>query len=511
MSLPKLAIDNHQFTMIFVLLLVLFGLVSFLTMPRSEDPLVSPAASTVYVIYPGATPADMEELVIDPIEEVLNELEDIKDIKSRAEDGMALINIEFLSGSDPDDKYSDVVQKVNSIRNSLPANIVSLEIQKWAISDVHILQLALISDSAAYRELEKEAERLKNNLEMTNGVKKVQIWAFPEQEIRISVDLQKMAQYRLGLNQIIGTIQSANQNIPGGYIDIGARRFNIQTSGSYKSLEDIKNTVITGSDNTLLVLKDIAETSYNYGDSTYLARFKGKKAVFITVSQKVGTNIFTIRDALEEKITNFQSELPPQMILDVVFDQAESVGFRLNGFFLNLIQGLILVGLVILMVVGLRASGIVILAIPLSIIIGIGFVDLSGYGLEQMSIAGLVIALGLLVDNAIVVIENISRFMKMGYEKKEAAVKGTNQIAWAVVSSTVTTVLAFIPIMMMQNITGDFIRSMPVTVVYTLGASLMISLILTPFLSTKFLRITDVQKESKLRKLVSTQFEFWFE
>ena len=335
MSLPKLAIDNHQFTMIFVLLLVLFGLVSFLTMPRSEDPLVSPAASTVYVIYPGATPADMEELVIDPIEEVLNELEDIKDIKSRAEDGMALINIEFLSGSDPDDKYSDVVQKVNSIRNSLPANIVSLEIQKWAISDVHILQLALISDSAAYRELEKEAERLKNNLEMTNGVKKVQIWAFPEQEIRISVDLQKMAQYRLGLNQIIGTIQSANQNIPGGYIDIGARRFNIQTSGSYKSLEDIKNTVITGSDNTLLVLKDIAETSYNYGDSTYLARFKGKKAVFITVSQKVGTNIFTIRDALEEKITNFQSELPPQMILDVVFDQAESVGFRLNGFFLN--------------------------------------------------------------------------------------------------------------------------------------------------------------------------------
>ena len=507
MSLPKLAIDNHQFTMIFVLLLVLFGLVSFLTMPRSEDPLVSPAASTVYVIYPGATPADMEELVIDPIEEVLNELEDIKDIKSRAEDGMALINIEFLSGSDPDDKYSDVVQKVNSIRNSLPANIVSLEIQKWAISDVHILQLALISDSAAYRELEKEAERLKNNLEMTNGVKKVQIWAFPEQEIRISVDLQKMAQYRLGLNQIIGTIQSANQNIPGGYIDIGARRFNIQTSGSYKSLEDIKNTVITGSDNTLLVLKDIAETSYNYGDSTYLARFKGKKAVFITVSQKVGTNIFTIRDALEEKITNFQSELPPQMILDVVFDQAESVGFRLNGFFLNLIQGLILVGLVILMVVGLRASGIVILAIPLSIIIGIGFVDLSGYGLEQMSIAGLVIALGLLVDNAIVVIENISRFMKMGYEKKEAAVKGTNQIAWAVVSSTVTTVLAFIPIMMMQNITGDFIRSMPVTVVYTLGASLMISLILTPFLSTKFLRITDVQKESKLRKFLNHEIE----
>jgi multidrug efflux pump subunit AcrB len=161
MRLPKLAIENHQFTIILVILLILFGWVSFMTMPRSEDPQVSPAASTVIVIYPGANPADMEELVIDPIEEVLNELEDIKHIKSRAEDGLALVNIEFLSGSDPDDKYADVVQKVNSIRSQLPENIVDLEIQKWSVSDVEILQLALLSDSTEYRVLEKDAEKLK--------------------------------------------------------------------------------------------------------------------------------------------------------------------------------------------------------------------------------------------------------------------------------------------------------------------------------------------------------------
>jgi len=507
MHLPKLAIENHQFTIILVVLLVLFGLVSFVTMPRSEDPQVSPAASTVFVIYPGATPEDMEELILDPIEEVLNELEDIKHIKSRAEDGMALVNIEFLSGSDPDEKYSDVVQKVNSIRSSLPDNIVTLEIQKWTISDVQILQLALMSDSVSYRELEKEADRLKKLLETTNGVKKVKLWAFPVQEIRISLDLQKMAQNHISLNHVIGAVQSANQNIPGGYVDIGARRFNVQTSGSYESLEQIKSTVITSADNTLLYLKDLAEISYDYEDPTYFARFKGKKSVFITVAQKVGTNIFTIRDILNERINSFKAELPKRIELDTVFDQSESVGVRLNGFFKNLLQGLILVGLIVLMAVGLRAAGIVILAIPISIMIGIGFVDTSGFGLEQMSIAGLVIALGLLVDNAIVVIENISRFMNMGYSNKEAAVQGTSQIAWAVVSSTVTTVLAFIPIMMMQNITGDFIRSMPVTVVYTLGASLLISLILTPYLSAKFLRITDVQKERKMRKFLNHEIE----
>lgn len=507
MRLPKLAIENHQFTIILVLLLVLFGLVSFLTMPRSEDPQVSPAASTVFVVYPGATPEDMEELAIDPIEEVLNELEDIKHIKSRAEDGMALVNIEFLSGSDPDDKYSDVVQKVNSIRSSLPENIVTLEIQKWSVSDVFILQLALLSDSANYREMENEADRLKKSLETTAGVKKVKMWAFPEQEIRISIDMQKMAQNNLSLNRVIGAIQSANQNIPGGYVDIGSKRFNVQTSGSYESIEEIRNTVVNSSENSLLYLKDLAEISYDYEDDTYLARFKGKNAVFITVNQKVGTNIFTIRDALEEKIKTFKNKLPSNIELDIVFDQSDSVAFRLNGFFTNLFQGLILVGMVVLLAVGLRASGIVILVIPVSIMIGIGFVDLSGYGIEQMSIAGLVIALGLLVDNAIVVIENISRFMKMGFSNKEAAVKGTHQIAWAVVSSTTTTVLAFIPIMMMQNITGDFIRSMPVTVVYTLSASLLISLILTPYLSTKFLKISDVKKKRRMRQFLNHEIE----
>ncbi len=507
MRLPKLAIENHQFAIILVLLLVLFGLVSFLTMPRSEDPQVSPAASTVVVVYPGATPEDMEELVIDPVEEVLNELEDIKHIKSRAEDGMALVNIEFLSGTDPDDKYSDVVQKVNSIRSSLPENIVTLEIQKWSVSDVFILQLALLSDSVTYRDLEKEADRLKKSLETTAGVKKVKTWAFPEQEIRISIDMQKMAKNHLGLNQIIGAIQTANQNIPGGYVDIGSKRFNVQTSGSFESIDDIKTTVVNSSENNLLYLKDLAEISYDYEDDTYLARFKDKNAVFVTVNQKVGTNIFTIRDALEKKIQSFESSLIPSIEIETVFDQADSVAYRLNGFFMNLFQGLILVGLVVLLAVGLRASGIVILVIPVSIMIGIGFVDLSGYGIEQMSIAGLVIALGLLVDNAIVVIENISRFMKMGYSDKEAAVKGTSQIAWAVVSSTTTTVLAFIPIMMMQNITGDFIRSMPVTVVYTLSASLLISLILTPYLSTKFLKIADVQKNRKMRAFLNHEIE----
>jgi len=503
MRLPRLALDNHQFTSVLIILLVIFGLVSFLTMPRSEDPLVSPAGSSIIVIYPGATPADMEELIVDPIEEVINELDDIKKMTSTAKDGLALIGVEFITGSDPDDKYSDVVQKVNSIRNTFPADILSLEINKWTISDVQILQIALHSSTAAYARLEYEADVLKQQLEKTAGVQKVKTWAYPEQEVRISIDLVRMAQFNLSLSQVIQSMQSANQNIPGGSIDIGSKKFNIQTSGSYQTLEDIKNTIIHAAGGRLLYLHDIADVAMDYEELSYYARFKNQRSVFVTVSQKPGTNIFDIIDQLNEKIGHFRSALPPEISLSYAFDQSESVSTRITSFFMNLLQGLFLVGLVVLAAVGIRAAFIVILVIPISILIAIGFIDLSDFGLQQMTISGMVIALGLLVDNAIVVIENISRFMRQGYAAEEAAVKGTEQIAWAIVSSTATTVLAFVPMIMMKNVTGDFIRSMPATVVYTLSASLLVALILTPYLASKYLHIDRQSSINRLQQLLN--------
>jgi multidrug efflux pump subunit AcrB len=507
MKFSKLAIENHQFTIIIIVLFLISGLISLLNMPRSEDPLVTPAGSSIVVIYPGANPLDMEELIIDPVEEALNELEDIKTINSNAEDGLAVIGIEFEAGSDPDEKYSDVVQKVNSIRNDLPENIFSLDITKWSISDVNILQVALVSETASYRELEEEAENLRKSLEKIGGVKKAEMWAYPEQEIRVSLDLQKMAQKRIALNQVMGAIQGANQNIPGGNVDIGTKRLNIKTSGSYENISDIRNTVVNARQGKVTYLKDLADVRYDYEDLKYRAHFNGKRSVFVTASQKEGTNIFKVEGNIQKVLSESGERLPQSISLHTVFDQAESVANRVNGFFINLLQGLILVGGVVLLAVGLRASVIVMIAIPTSILFAISLIDLSNYGLQQMTIAGLVIALGLLVDNAIVVTENISRFIGRGYSNKDAAVEGTSQISWAIVSSTLTTVLAFIPMMMIGDVTGDFIRSMPVTVVYTLLASLFISLTLTPFLASKYLKRNGKTNGGRLRRFLDRFIE----
>ncbi len=500
MKLPKIAIENYQFTVIVVVLLVLSGVISFLHMPRSEDPPVAKPGASVVVLYPGAGPADLEQLAVSPLEEALNELEDIKRISSTCEDGLAVVHVEFLAGCDPDEKFSDVNDKVNGLRTELPADILSLTTTQWTIEDTNFLQLAIVSDSAGYREMEKMADRLKKSLERLGGVRRIETWAFPRQEVRISVNTEKLAQLRLPLDRLIEAVRGANMNVPGGTVDAGSQRFVIQTSGSYESLAQIENTVIHTDGSKIVYLKDVAEVFLGYEDNNYFARFNGQRAVFVTVNQKARTNIFAVMERIETKIVEFERRLPPAMKLYYVFNQSESVSNRLNGFFTNLLQGIALVGIVILLAIGLRGSLIVILAIPLSIFMAIGFVDLSGYGLQQMSIAGLVITLGLLVDNAIVVTENISRFLRLGEDKRAASVKGTAQIGWAIVSATATTVLAFLPIAMMQDVSGDFIRSMPVTVIFTLAASLFIALTFTPYLSFKILKS---QQENRVQRLIS--------
>jgi len=500
MKLPKLAIENHQFTLIMMALLGLFGLSSFLNMPRSEDPQFTLPITGVVVVYPGADPTDLEKLVADPIEEAINEIEDIKKFDTTIEDGLVVMQVEFYVDVDPDEKEDEVNDKLNGIRGELPDGIVLIDVLQFSPSNVNILQVALQSETAGYRDLDKQAEVLKKKLERIPGIKKVETWAFPETEVRISLDMEKMAALNIPLQQVAGAIQSENANIPGGNIDIGGKKYNLETSGNYETLEDIGNTIIRATPESIVYLKDIADISFDTADETHYGRLNGERAIFVTAIQKARTNIFSVMDDVKQEINDFDASLPEEITLAINFDQSVSVDNRLGGFFMNLLQGILLVGLVMILALGMRASAIVMLAIPLSILIAIGFVDLNGYGIQQMTIVGLVIALGLLVDNATVVTENVSRFMRLGYENGEAAIRGTGQIGWPIVSSTITTVLAFVPMVALQSTTGSFIRSMPVTVIFTLLASLIVSLTLTPFLSSRWL------KPTKSRKLVLQQF-----
>ncbi len=486
MQLPEIAVRNHQFTWVMFLLLVLLGVVSFFTMPRSEDPQFDFSAAMIKVVNPGTTPLDMEKLVVDPLEEAINELDDLREIKTSVEDGLAVIRVEFLYGTDPDDKYDDVVSAVSRVRDQLPDSIVALDIDKISPSDVSTLQLALVSDQAGYQELKKHADTLEQRLERVSGVKRVDIAALPELEVQIQVDQRKVNGMGISLDEIFAAVQSTAQNLPGGHANAGDRRFTVRTSGDYESLSAIADTVIRAQGQRLIYLHDIADVSLTESLPSYRAHLNGEKAVFLALVQRQGSQIFQVREAVQQVLDHYtEKRLPGDIKLQVVMDQSLSVERQIDGFFDNLNQGLILVAVLSLIVLGLRPALVVVAAIPLSIFIAIGWVDLSGFGLQQMSIVGLVIALGLLVDNAIVVVENVARHLRDGDNPTQAAIKGSAQVAWAVTSGTLTTVLSFLPMLLMQNGSGTFMRAMPVTVVLTLFASLLIALMLTPLLASR--------------------------
>lgn len=482
MNIPGFAIRNHQFTVLASIILVLLGIVSYLTMPRSEDPQFDFPGTLITVVNPGTAPEDMEKLIVDPIESSINELEDIKTLKTNIEDGLAIINVEFLYGSDPDEKYDDVVTALGRVRDDLPEGIVKLEARKISPSEVNILQLALTSEYPNHVEMRQTAEKLEKRLERISGVMRVDIDALVDMEVQVEVDPISLAALNLSLDDVLVAVSSAAKNAPAGHTRAGERRFTIKSSGDFKTIEQIENTVVRGMGDSLIYLRDIAQVQFDPTLPSYRAIYKDKSAVFVSVVQRQGTQIFAVMESIDQALVDFSRDLPSGIEIETVMRQSDSVETRVSSFFGNLQQGLALVGLLTLLVLGAKPALVVVVAIPISIFIAIGWLDFTGFGLQQMSIVGLVIALGLLVDNAIVVTDNILRQRKKGLSRSEAAIKGGNQVATAIASGTFTTILAFVPMLMLQNGSGTFMRSMPVTVVLTLLASLIVALTLTPYL-----------------------------
>jgi len=509
MKLPRLAIDNAQFTLTIFLLLILIGIVSYLNMPRSEDPQFDLPVTLIEVVYPGASPSDIETLVVDPLEEEIADIENIKKIEAKIHNGAVRITIDFLYGTDAEAAFNKVKQAVSTVRPSLPAGVAQLLVLKATPSSVAIMQLALWSEPTDYKTMELHAKLLEKRLETISSVRKASLWGYPRQIVVIDINLSRLKHYGLSLTEVTQVLQGRALNITPGFVDASTRRFNVKASGNFTQLLDIKNTIISNNSitntNGILKVKDIAEVSFSDAEPSYLAYFDDIPAIFITIEQREKTNIFVLTEQINQEIIQFKETLPSGLKLAKLFQQADSVNVRVNGFFDNLTQGLVIVGLMALLFLGIREALVVILAIPISFLMAIGWLDFSGYGLQQMSIVGLIIALGLLVDNAIVVTESIHREKKLGKDINQAAASGTSKVAWAIASGTITTMLAFLPMLMIQSNTGDFIRSMPVTVVLVLFASLLVALTLTPLLASKLLLVIKKNTKSKTSKINTLQ------
>jgi len=487
MNISAYAIKNNQFTLIMVLMVIVVGISTMLGMPRSEDPDMKAPLFPVVVVYPGTSPKDMEELVVKPMESRFYGLDDIKRIKTSILDGLAVIQVEYKYGSNYDNKYQELVREVGSLRQQLPEDIYQIDIQKVEPTGVNVIQLALISQNAPRKAMKKAAEDLQDELEKIKSLKDVKISGLPEQLVRVDIHADRLAQMHISLTQVSDAIQSEAANIPGGSILGGGKSFSVKTSGNYQSIDEIKNTIISSNEGKNVLLSDVAEVYPDFAPEDHITRLNGYRCLLINAAQKSGENISKTQEAYLPVIEQFKKELPKNMDLVLHFDQAENVNHRLSGLGVDFLIAITLV-LITLLPLGSRASLVVMLAIPLSLSIGLVLLNAFGFNLNQLSIVGFVVALGLLVDDSIVVVENIERWLREGHSKLDAAIKGTQQIAMAVLGCTAALVIAFMPLMFMPEASGDFIRSLPVSVICTVIASMIIALTVVPFLSSILLK-----------------------
>jgi|JI10StandDraft_1071094.scaffolds.fasta_scaffold25262_4 multidrug efflux pump subunit AcrB len=487
MGVIDFAVRRWQLTAVMFLLAALLGVQALLTIPRSADPHFPIPLVVVAVVLPGADAAEIEETVAKPIEEAIQSIDRIREVKSTSSNGLAVITAEFDHGADADQALDRVVRDVGAIRGQLPSGIARLTYRRARTTEAAVAQLALISSDASWRRMEKYSRDIRDRINVVPGVRETTVYGLAQPELRVSIDAARLSEAGIPPVAVASAVSSSGLTLAGGAVNSGERRLNVDAGGAYRSIESIQSALIKSTPGRFITVGDVAEVDWAEGEHLNITRFNGQRAVFIAVKQKDGVNAPALKAALQKEVDALAKALPPDMRLETGFDQTLDIDRRLSQLGLDFGIALALV-LVTLIPLGLRASAVVIVSIPLSLAMGIVALQLLGFSLNQISVSGFIISLGLLVDDSIVVTENIARHLRTGTDRIAAAISGTKEIALAVLGSTGVLLFAFLPLVFLPEGSGDFVRGLPLAVLVTVTASLVVALTIIPFVASRVLK-----------------------
>lgn len=491
------AIRNKKITFVLAAAVMIFGLYSYFIIPKQEDPDITPPFAMMTTIYPGASPEIVEKLVTKKIEDKLVEIEDYDYSQSYSKNSASIVILRLRNGADIEKSWRTLREKMDDLQSELPEGCSSIDI-KTDLADTAGIIMSLSGENYSYEELEFFAEDLKSQLMKIKGVSRFDINGVQKKEVKVIVDIAKLNQYMLSLQDIVNIINAANVEIPSGTIE-GSSTINVAVSSEYKDIEDIKNTIVYISPETGLSvrLKDIAQIDMGLEDSNYKVKYNGKNSVLLTGYFVKNKNIVEVGKEVEEKLTKLGDNLPEDVTLDKVLFQPEDVAKSTSNFIWNLVEGMIFVIIVVFIGMGLKNAIVVSTAIPLSIMATFVAMNLLGIKLHQISISALIIALGMLVDNAIVTSDAIQVRLDRGDDRLDSCISGVREVAVPVFTSTLTTVAAFIPLLMLDSVAGEYVISVPQIVIIALSASYITALFVTPSLAYIFFR-RGKEKNQKL-------------
>jgi multidrug efflux pump subunit AcrB len=502
-GLSSFSVDNSTSVIILTLIITVLGLGAYRTMPKESFPEI--VIPTVYVgtPYPGNSPVDIENLITRPIEKELKSLNNVKDIKSTSVQDFSSIVVEFTPGVELGKAIQDVKDAVDKAKSELPSdldrepNVLEVNTSDFPIMNVNI------SGPYSEQELKRFGEYLEDAIEKLPEISKADLAGTVEREIQINVDPYKMESVGLSFGDISGAIQSENLTISGGNIKNGDFERTLRVDGEFTSPEDLLNIIVKTDQQKIVYLRDVAEVKDTFKDRTSYARSKNLPVITINVTKRSGENLLDAADKIKEIIeTTKANRFPENLEISITNDQSKQTRIQVSDLENSIIFGIILVVLVLMFFMGFRNALFVGSAIPLSMFISFLVLDAFGITLNLMVLFSLILALGMLVDNGIVVVENIYRLMQEGKPAVQAAKEGVGEVAWPIITSTLTTLAAFLPLAFWDDLVGEFMKYLPITLIIVLSASLFVALVINPVMTSMFMKIEDMTKEKPKKGIV---------
>jgi len=497
MILNQAALKRQATVLALLVIIVIAGIYCYVTLPRESFPDITIPYVFVTTNYEGVAPEDMEELITIPIERKLKGIDNVEEIRSTSAEGNSTVAIKFLPKVDLDDAVQKVRDKVDQAKNDLPSDLADDPvIQEVNFSDMPVIRVVL-SGPLSLRRLQNLAEDLQDEIESITGVLEARISGGLEREIHVEFDMDRVAAYNVPFSSIINSVTRGNVNMPGGSMDIGEAKYLVRVPEDFKHPSEIFSIVAFVRDGKPVYLRDVAFIRDAFKDPLTRSRINQQKSVTIAVSKRSGENIVRVTDEVKRIVEQMRPRLPKTLKIDLTADMSSDVRLMVADLENNIISGLILVLIVILVFIGGQSAIFVALAIPYSMFIT--FTLLTGFdvSLNMVVLFSLILALGMLVDNGIVIVENIYRHMQQGKTRQEAARIGADQVAWPVITSTLTTLGAFSPMMFWPGIMGEFMGYLPLTLIMALSASLLVALVINPVLSARYQKVKTVQPGKK--------------
>lgn len=484
--LSNLALKKPASVFIVMILAVIMGIIAYNGLPREAAPEVQIPYLIVTIPYPGSSPEDVESLIVNKLETEMQNLENLKQISSTSTEGAAMVFLEYNLGMNIDNAKIEVREALDRVTPKLPDDIDDPILTEVNTADFPIMTINLSGTIGLYQ-LKEKAEELKDEIEAIPGILEAKRSGGLEKEVQVNVDPVKMRYYSVDLNQISNAISSENSSVPAGDIEIGPLKYMIRVPGEVQDPKEINRIVVTAPDQIPVFTENVADVQFGFKEVTSRSRLNGVESVSLSISKRAGENLIEITDEIK-KIIKLQEKKNTNVKYTILSDHSDFVRSFIRDLENNMYSGLVSVLLVLIFILGFRNSLFVAAAIPFSMLFTFLTLQALGITLNMIVLFALIMALGMLVDNAIVIVENIYRHLELGYSPGLASKYGVGEVAFPVITSTITTLAAFFPLLFMPGIMGDFMSYMPKTLIITLTASLCVGLVINPVLCSTFMR-----------------------